>query len=243
MGNPVHAAVRRDYARLAADYEDRWHAFNSSTREWVLTHWPDHLRDDARVLDVGCGSGGWLARLSRQAPGLRLTGMDISRAQLRQARQRVPEAGLVEADAAHPPFVHGTFDVICSLNVLHHVSDARAHLTRLIATGRTAATAPAAADTETAADAGDGDGTGATGTTIFLATFAASRNLAMRIATGWLQWRQPAWQQVLSTAALRGLISELPGVTIVAHEELRAGRFWYLQLYRLATKLEGTQHA
>ncbi len=236
VGNSVHAAVRRDYARFAADYEDRWRAFNGSTREWVLSHWPDNLSDGARILDVGCGAGGWLASLSRHAPGLRLTGIDISRAQLRQARQRVPEAGLVEADAAQLPFVRGTFDVICSLNVLHHVSDARAHLASLIATGRTATATPAAADTDAAAGAG-------CGATIFLATFAASRNLAIRIATRWLRWRNPAWRQVLSTATLRSVISDLPGLTIVAHEEIRADGFWYLQVYRLTTKLEGTQHA
>jgi SAM-dependent methyltransferase len=200
--------IRRDYVSVAADYERRWRAFNRAARDWVFAHWPDRLPERPRVLDIGCGAGGLLTALAAERPGLELIGLDVSRAQLRQARRLAPSTGLVEADAENPPFRPAAFDVTCSLNVLHHLRDPAAHIAALARLTRP-------------------------GGCVFLASFSGGRSFAMRAAGAWLVRRNPSWYRVLSLTELRALLSREQRFVIEAQDEIRAGRFWYLQIYRL----------
>lgn len=52
------------------------------------------------VVDVGCGPGNSTALLARRFPDAALLGIDTSEAMLASARQRLPGAAFVEADAA-----------------------------------------------------------------------------------------------------------------------------------------------
>lgn len=57
--------------------------------ECISGFFPDHL-DPAqiqRVLDIGCGPGGWLTELARHFPHMQLTGLDISEQMNEQARK------------------------------------------------------------------------------------------------------------------------------------------------------------
>jgi ubiquinone/menaquinone biosynthesis C-methylase UbiE len=78
------------------------------------------------VLDVGCGTGRWTARLV--ASGARVTGIDFSRGMLARARQRVgaDQVSLVEHDLGLPlPLGDGSYDLILSALVMEHVGDLR----------------------------------------------------------------------------------------------------------------------
>ena len=77
----------------------------------------------ARVLDVGTGVGAMAAQLARLCPGIDLTGVDISEAQLARARALHPVATYVRADAACLPFADGSFDRVHMSWVLEHVRD------------------------------------------------------------------------------------------------------------------------
>jgi 2-polyprenyl-3-methyl-5-hydroxy-6-metoxy-1,4-benzoquinol methylase len=165
------------------------------------------------VLDIGCGTGALLETIARRSPGLRLAGIDLSPAQLAEARRRLPGITLIEADANRPPFIAGAFDVICSLNVLHHLTDPGVHLRTLASLCRP-------------------------GASVFVVTFARTRTTATRIASRWLLWQRPGWRQVLSTASLRDMINAEPGLEIANHTEFAAGRFWYLQAWQLTVTTE-----
>ena len=70
------------------------------------------------VLDAGCGMGRYAALIA--ALGGRVVGMDLSVA-VEKAAALYPTVDFVQADLAAPPFAPGTFDVVYSFGVLHHL--------------------------------------------------------------------------------------------------------------------------
>jgi SAM-dependent methyltransferase len=89
---------------------------------------------DARIVDVGCGTGQmslYLARADRA-----VVGADLTRASLRlgaAAAQRFGLSGVqfVETDLRRPGLKVGAFDVVFSSGVLHHTPDPRASFARM----------------------------------------------------------------------------------------------------------------
>ena len=87
----------------------------------------------SRVLDVGCGSGLPLARELAGA-GHAVTGVDINEVQVRRARELVPEAEFVRADAASLDFPVESFDAVVSFYALIHLpQDEQQELLRKVA--------------------------------------------------------------------------------------------------------------
>jgi SAM-dependent methyltransferase len=74
-----------------------------------------------RVLDVGCGTGVFLRAVADV--GARPHGLDGSRALLRVARGRVPEAELRVGDAERLPFDDDSFDVVTGFNSFFFADD------------------------------------------------------------------------------------------------------------------------
>ncbi|MFK4088327.1 class I SAM-dependent methyltransferase [Kribbella sp. NPDC020789] len=124
--------VRRGYDALSIRYDE---AFGSEGKyaEWLdelLTRLPEH----ARVLDIGCGAGVPVAKALADA-GHQVTGVDISGVQVARARERVPEATFVQADAATMDLPAGEFDAVLSFYALIHIPvDEQESLLRRIGT-------------------------------------------------------------------------------------------------------------
>ena len=83
-----------------------------------------------KVLEVRSGPGRLAVRLAREAPGMTLTGVDISDAMVERAARRAAGAGLSErrvqfevGDVAALPLADGEFDGVVSTLSLHHWSD------------------------------------------------------------------------------------------------------------------------
>lgn len=77
-----------------------------------------------RVLEVGCGTGRWLAELA--AAGPRLFGLDFSAGMLRQAQSLLPgplPATLAQGTAGALPYAGHSFDLVYAVNALHHFPD------------------------------------------------------------------------------------------------------------------------
>lgn len=77
------------------------------------------LPAEARVLDVGCGTGGMMAALRDWAPGWELAGIDQDAAAVRHCADR-RLCGIVQGDAGALPFASESFDAVVCLDVLYH---------------------------------------------------------------------------------------------------------------------------
>jgi 2-polyprenyl-3-methyl-5-hydroxy-6-metoxy-1,4-benzoquinol methylase len=89
---------------------------------------------DARIAEVGCGTGQmslYLARADRL-----VVAADLARASLRLAataaqRFRIDRVQFVETDLGRPGLKDGAFDVVYSAGVVHHTANPRAAFARL----------------------------------------------------------------------------------------------------------------
>jgi len=80
-----------------------------------------------RVLDVGCGNGYVLFQYARH--GAEVAGVDLTRTAIELSRKRFALGGLSgdfrEVDGNSLPFTDNCFDIVCSMGVLHHISNPR----------------------------------------------------------------------------------------------------------------------
>jgi SAM-dependent methyltransferase len=83
-----------------------------------------------RVLDVACGTGGWLAATA--ALGATPAGIDISQKSLDVCRRALPDAKLYCGSAERMPFGDREFDFVSCLGALEHFLDPYAALREMV---------------------------------------------------------------------------------------------------------------
>jgi SAM-dependent methyltransferase len=83
------------------------------------------LREQALVVDLGCGSGALLERIGRARPKTRLVGIDVEPSALELAKQRLPDAefvtGDLDQDAVAGQAFRGQADAVVCSEVLEHL--------------------------------------------------------------------------------------------------------------------------
>lgn len=136
MDEADRRGVRATYERIAEHF--------ATTREYA---WPEVVefcegRRAETALDVGCGNGRHAELLADHA--CRVVGVDASRGLLSVARDRAPEAHLVQGDAAGLPLADGAADLAVYVATLHHLPTRELRrrsldeLARVLAAGGTA---------------------------------------------------------------------------------------------------------
>lgn len=108
-------AVARAFDRAAEAYDD--HAVLQREVGSRLLERVDYFQlEPARVLDLGCGTGGCSAGLHERFPGAEIVALDWSDAMLRQALGRSGEQAVqpVRADMHRLPFAPRRFDLVFS---------------------------------------------------------------------------------------------------------------------------------
>src|SRR5262245_25929044 len=113
-----------DYNRIAENYDRRYalHAY-AGVRD-ALFNFLDSGTVSA-ALEVGCGTGHWLAEIRNQYPSaerLLLAGVEPAAGMLSRAQTANPDARLVRARAEALPWRDATVDRIFCINAPHHVA-------------------------------------------------------------------------------------------------------------------------
>ncbi|OGO39788.1 MAG: hypothetical protein A2Z03_03310 [Chloroflexi bacterium RBG_16_56_8] len=97
--------------------------FSVTTRdfhEWLFEHYP--LRDHARVLEIGCGTGQlWTKNRGRIPATWQVVLSDFSLGMVETARATEVPACFVQSDAQAIPFSSSYFDVVLANHMLSHV--------------------------------------------------------------------------------------------------------------------------
>jgi len=125
MGRSDHVDAERLADGATVDYFDRHcHEYGRNRIKGVARLIRPYVDRDARLIDVGCGTGANLDRLSRALKVTDITALDASESSLVRVRERLPNADvrlgslLDEGDMAP---LRGQFDVVLMAAVLHHL--------------------------------------------------------------------------------------------------------------------------
>jgi len=117
--DPRKQLVESGYDRIAERYLAWAGEIDDPGRARMLELLLERLPRSGDVLDLGCGAG--VPSTVRLAERHRVTGVDISREQLRLARERLPQARLVHADLASVEFPDASFDGVTCFYALGHL--------------------------------------------------------------------------------------------------------------------------
>jgi ubiquinone/menaquinone biosynthesis C-methylase UbiE len=104
--------INQDYLKMI-DYT------GPVVREKYLNIIEGQLPKGARILELGCGAGIPMTR--RLAVNYGVTGLDISKEQLKLAVLNVSEASFVLADMTRLPFAENKFDAVAAFYCINHV--------------------------------------------------------------------------------------------------------------------------
>jgi len=99
------------------DRKHFWFRARGAMVTWAMRR---HFAGPRAVMEIGCGTGGMLARIREAFPEARLAGSDIHTAALPYAAARVPGAELLQMDATAIPFAD-EFDVVAACDVIEHI--------------------------------------------------------------------------------------------------------------------------
>ena len=81
---------------------------------------PRVLFPGAKVLDVGCASGGFFNIMRSFEPHIEYTGIDLSEQAVALARERYPEARFIVTEGFSLPFEDNTFDIVHCTSVFNN---------------------------------------------------------------------------------------------------------------------------
>jgi SAM-dependent methyltransferase len=112
-----------DYYRRIHRFEDEHFWYLGMRRIAASLLAADMERPGLRVLDAGCGTGGFLRWLADAYAPQELAGVDIAADAIEPARERLPEADLEVAPLTAIPFADASFDVVVTNDVLQHVPE------------------------------------------------------------------------------------------------------------------------
>jgi ubiquinone/menaquinone biosynthesis C-methylase UbiE len=110
---------------------DRWSRRYDRTLLQRLFFKPAHrmlldilTAEDGRLLDIGCGTGRFAARVLKRFPHTQVCGLDLSDGMLRRGLGRCQDScyrlHLVQADSERLPFADNSFDAVTCAHSFHH---------------------------------------------------------------------------------------------------------------------------
>jgi predicted TPR repeat methyltransferase len=111
--------VERGFDEIADRFAEWQSEISDETRLRYLADLLELLPERPAVLELGVGAGVESSRILAERG--RLTGVDLSQAQLRRARERLPGANLIHGDFTTVELPSSSFDAVVSFYVLNNL--------------------------------------------------------------------------------------------------------------------------
>ena len=143
--SPLHKQTKRNYiermnnekvncSKVAKKYEKKYwdgdRKFGYGGYKYIPGRWKDvaqklintyNLKSGSSVLDVGCGKGFLLHEMKLLLPDLKISGFDISKHALAEARVEIKKNLFTHRAQKPYPFKDKQFDLVISLGCLHNL--------------------------------------------------------------------------------------------------------------------------
>ncbi|HEU0113411.1 MAG TPA: class I SAM-dependent methyltransferase [Thermomicrobiales bacterium] len=119
----MNATEALDYDNLAAAYMQHRRTHPGVVADLLQTAAP---RAASRVLEIGCGTANYLTAI-RRASGCDAWGVDPSAEMLARARDHAAPLHLEQGRAEALPLPDDGFDLVFTVDVIHHIGDRAAH--------------------------------------------------------------------------------------------------------------------
>jgi len=122
----------RKYGYGGYKYDGRWEPVVKKLIELF------NLKDDASILDVGCGKGFMLFEFKKFLPNAKIKGFDISKYAVENSKEEVRDDLFVHPAQKLYPFKDKEFDLVISLNTIHnlHIYDLKTALQEIERVGK-----------------------------------------------------------------------------------------------------------
>ncbi len=82
-----------------------------------------YVKNDDKILEIGCGTGNFLGRLKKQNESLKLFGLDESRAMVKIAQKKFADINFKEGGAENLPFTNNYFDSVVIIDAFYYFGD------------------------------------------------------------------------------------------------------------------------
>lgn len=120
----MNEAIAERWSRVAEEWDEHWGRF--AMPAWRAIAEATGITSGSRVLDVGCGAGGFLEFVARH--GAVPSGVDPAAGMVRLARRSMPGLDIREGAAEDLPWDDDSFDVVTAFNALQFSGDRQSAL-------------------------------------------------------------------------------------------------------------------
>ncbi|MBI2541423.1 class I SAM-dependent methyltransferase [Candidatus Woesearchaeota archaeon] len=117
MPNKNSELVREGYNKIAEKYNKQRKIYQSKP---LLLKFLKYIPKNAKVLDLGCGTGISVAKFLRKK-SCKITGIDFSEGMLKLARKNVPKAKFIKMDITKMRFTENSFGAAVSFYAIIHI--------------------------------------------------------------------------------------------------------------------------
>jgi SAM-dependent methyltransferase len=125
--------MKTDYNRVSKIYDERYKTSKLPGIVSKLLSFTD-TKDSKKILEIGCGTGYWLSNIDSKN---KLFGLDLSIGMLKKAAAN-KGLNLLCGDANKLPVKEAKFDIVFSINAMHHFPNPKAFILdsiKLVKTG------------------------------------------------------------------------------------------------------------